>query len=73
MSTNRGQRINFGISRDDICPEREDPNDPPFVTKIIGVTEFFSAYGTYNMSGMILESCPGYDIPVKLIIESIDI
>lgn len=44
-----------------------------FVTEIIGVTEFYSAFGTYNMSGMMLLSQPGVDIPVRLIVSSVDV
>ena len=36
-------------------PEIPDPN---FATKITGVTTFYSAYGTYKMSGMGLITSP---------------
>ena len=45
---------------------------PKFKTEIIGVTDFFSAYGTYNMSGMGLISDPGAELNVELTVYGID-
>lgn len=44
-----------------------------YETKIIGVTDFFSAYGTYNMSGMGLVTGPGSDLNVNLTVYGIDL
>ena len=50
VSTDRGSRINFELLVD------SQTFSPDFTTEIVGVTEFFSAFGTYNMSGMMLLS-----------------
>ena len=50
VSTNRGTKINFELAVD------RDTFSDSFKTQIVGVTEFYSAYGTYNMSGMVLLS-----------------
>lgn len=43
------------------------------MTKITGVTNFYSAYGTYNMSGMGLITKPQSEIIVSLTVQGIDI
>ena len=43
------------------------------MTKILGVTDFFSAYGTYNMSGMGLITAPKNRIFVKLAVQGVDL
>ena len=47
--------------------------DPDFATKITGVTNFYSAYGTYNMSGMGLITSPGNKIIVSLGVDGVDL
>ena len=77
VSTDRGSRINFELTVDEETFHEEQhekqSKEPEFETEIVGVTEFFSAFGTYNMSGMTLLSQPGVDIPVKLVINAIDV
>lgn len=65
MTINRGSHINFKLK----IPEDEEVQ---FATEILGVTDFFSAYGTYNMSGMGLLTAPGNEIVVALTIDAVD-
>lgn len=65
VTINRGSHINFKLK----IPEDEDGL---FATEILGVTDFFSAYGTYNMSGMGLLTAPGNEIFVALTIDAVD-
>ena len=61
VTTNRGSEINFKLKQiDDI-------------TEITGVTNFYSAYGTFNMSGMGLLTQPNSEIILELIVSGIDI
>ena len=46
--------------------------DSDYETKILGVTDFFSAYGTYNMSGMGLITSPNNKILVSLTVYGVD-
>lgn len=60
VTTNRGSEINFRLKTQDD------------VTEITGVTNFYSAYGTFNMSGMGLLTQPDSEIMISLIVSGID-
>ena len=60
VTTNRGSEINFKLKTQDD------------VTEITGVTNFYSAYGTFNMSGMGLLTQPDSEIMISLIVSGID-
>jgi len=66
VTINRGSEIKFKLSD-------SKKADSEFATEILGVTDFFSAYGTYNMSGMGLITAPDNRILVKLSVLGIDL
>ena len=68
MATNEGSEINFRLK----TPKQDEATDSYFVTDIIGVTDFFSAYGTYNVSGMGLISSQGAELNVNVEVYAID-
>lgn len=51
----------------------ENKKDQKFQTEIIGVTDFYSAYGTFNMSGMGVIAEPDVELPVELRVKAIDL
>ena len=65
VQTNKGSKIKFALTD-------ESQTDGEFPTKITGVTDFYSAYGTYKMSGMGILTKPGEKIAVTLTIDAID-
>ena len=65
VSIEAGSKINFNL-----LPALD--GESFFITEIIGVTDFFSAYGTYNVSGMGLIASPGAELNVKVQIDSIN-
>ena len=67
VNINRGSMINFKLN----VPKVQRNVD--FATQILGVTNFSSFYGTYNMSGMGLLTAPGNEIIVNLTVFGIDL
>ena len=66
MQTNKGSKIKFALTD-------ESQTNGIFKTEITGVTDFYSAFGTYKMSGMGILTEPGAKIPVTLTIDAIDL
>lgn len=66
VQTNKGSKIKFALSTDPL-------STGIFRTEITGVTDFYSAFGTYKMSGMGILTEPGAKIPVTLTIDAIDL
>ena len=65
VTINRGSQINFKLNKPEV-------DTAAFATEILGVTDFFSAFGTYNMSGMGLLTAPGNEIIVTLSVYGVD-
>lgn len=68
VSINQGKEIKLSIINRESRLNSEFP--PP---SLVGVTSFFSAYGTYNMSGMALTTGPGEKIYATLEILAVDV
>lgn len=66
VTINRGSKIEFVL-------QSSTKADSEYETKILGVTDFFSAYGTYNMSGMGLITAPLNRIKVGLVLSGINL
>lgn len=57
VSTNKGSQISLSLT------DRSTINNQTnFITGLFGVTSFYSAYGTFNMSAIMLLTGPGTSI-----------
>lgn len=67
MGTNKGRLIKAELIEHDSPKKANDD----FATRIEGDTNFFSAYGTYNISGLLLEASGGAVLSLNLMVEDV--
>ena len=67
MFTNKGNLIKAEL----IEHESEKKTNNDFVTRIEGDTNFFSAYGTFNISGLLLEASGGSKLSLNLKVDDV--
>jgi len=67
VSTNKGQLIKAELIEYDSPKKANDD----FKTRIEGNTNFFSAYGVYNISGLLLEASGGAVLSLDLNVDDV--